>query len=144
MVEDGAMRLTDQEGGADRMKESEKARSSTMERVVATSSRRLDHKLSCLTHVQVRYVRWSEQTQQALERIIKFHSIPALTKYIRSRSLPISDIDGWRMKNLLQRIFLSSDPDNEGGTSTGQSHQCGLMETMTPLTLVSESRTSPT
>ena len=53
-------------------------------------------------------------TQQAFERIIKYHSIPALTKYIRSRSLlSAPDIDGWRMKNLFQRIFLSSDPDNE-------------------------------
>jgi hypothetical protein len=42
-------------------------------------------------------------TQQALERIIKYHSIPALTKYIRSRSfLSAPDIDGWRMKNLFQ------------------------------------------
>ncbi len=56
----------------------------------------------------------SWDTQQALERIIKYHSIPALTKYIRSRSLlSTPDIDGWRMKNLFQRIFLSSDPDNE-------------------------------
>jgi hypothetical protein len=53
-------------------------------------------------------------TQQALERIIKYHSIPVLTKYIRSRSLLNDpDIDGWRMKNLFQQIFLSSDPDNE-------------------------------
>jgi hypothetical protein len=56
----------------------------------------------------------SWNTPQALERIIKYHSIPALTKYIRSRSLlSAPDIDGWRMKNLLQRIFLSSDPDND-------------------------------
>jgi hypothetical protein len=50
-------------------------------------------------------------TAQAFDRIVKYHSIPALTKYIRSCSL--LDIDGWRMKNLLQRIFLSSDPDSE-------------------------------
>ena len=50
-------------------------------------------------------------TPQAFERIVKYHSIPALTKYIRSCSLQSApDIDGWRMKNLLQRIFLSSDP----------------------------------
>ena len=50
-------------------------------------------------------------TPQAFERIVKYHSIPALTKYIRSCSLlSAPDIDGWRMKNLLQRIFLSSDP----------------------------------
>ena len=43
---------------------------------------------------------------------MKCHSIPALTKYIRSCSLlSVPDIDGWRMKNLFQRIFLS--PDNE-------------------------------
>ena len=56
----------------------------------------------------------SWDTPQAFERIVKCHSIPALTKYIRSCSfLCASDIDGWRMKNLFQRIFLSSDPDNE-------------------------------
>ncbi len=56
----------------------------------------------------------SWDTSEVFERIIKFHSIPALTKYIRSCSfLCAPDIDGWRMKNLLQRIFLSSDPDNE-------------------------------
>ncbi len=56
----------------------------------------------------------SWDTAEAFERIVKFHSIPALTKYIRSCSfLCAPDIDGWRMKNLLQRIFLSSDPDNE-------------------------------
>ena len=33
---------------------------------------------------------------------------------MRARSLlSAPDIDGWRMKKLLQRIFLSSDPDNE-------------------------------
>ena len=48
------------------------------------------------------------------EMIVKYHSIPTLTKYIRSFSLLYApDIDGWRMKNLLQLIFLSSDPDNE-------------------------------
>jgi hypothetical protein len=53
-------------------------------------------------------------TPEAFERIVYFHSIPALTKYIRSRSLLCApDIDGWRMKDLFQRIFLSSDPDNE-------------------------------
>jgi hypothetical protein len=53
-------------------------------------------------------------SDQARDRILKYHSIPALTKYIRSRSLlSAPDIDGWRMKKLLQRIFLSSDPDNE-------------------------------
>ena len=56
----------------------------------------------------------SWDTAQAFERIVKYHSIPALTKYIRSCSLLCApDIDGWRMKNLLQRIFLSSDPDSE-------------------------------
>jgi hypothetical protein len=40
--------------------------------------------------------------------------IPTLTKYIRSCSLLcVPDIDGRRMKNVLHRIFLSSDPDNE-------------------------------
>ena len=54
------------------------------------------------------------ETDQASDRILKHHSIPALTKYIRARSLlSAPDIDGWRMKKLLQRIFLSSDPDNE-------------------------------
>ncbi len=53
-------------------------------------------------------------TPEAFERILKFHSITALTKYIRSRSLLCApDIDDWRMKDLFQRIFLSSDPDNE-------------------------------
>ena len=43
-------------------------------------------------------------TQDAFERILKFHSMPALTKYIRSRSLLCApDIDGWRMKDLFQR-----------------------------------------
>jgi hypothetical protein len=52
----------------------------------------------------------SWNTQQTFERITKYHSIPALTKYIRSRSLLSDpDIDGWRMKNLFQLIFLSSD-----------------------------------
>ncbi len=56
----------------------------------------------------------SWDTPEAFERILKFHSIPALTKYIRSCSLLCApDIDGWRMKNLLQRIFLSSDTENE-------------------------------
>jgi hypothetical protein len=56
----------------------------------------------------------SWDTPKAFERIVKFHSIPALTKCIRSFSLLCApDIDGCRMKNLLQRIFLSSDPDNE-------------------------------
>jgi hypothetical protein len=56
----------------------------------------------------------SWDTSQAFENIVKYHPIPALTKYIRSSSpLCSPDIDGWRMKNLLQSIFLSSDPDNE-------------------------------
>jgi hypothetical protein len=56
----------------------------------------------------------SWDTPEEFERIVKFHFIPALTKYIRSCSLLcVPDINGWRMKNLLQRIFLSSDPDNE-------------------------------
>jgi hypothetical protein len=56
----------------------------------------------------------SWDTTQTFEKIVKYHSIPALTKYIRSFSLLCApDIDGWRMKNLLQSIFLSSDPDNE-------------------------------
>ncbi len=56
----------------------------------------------------------SWDTPEAFERIVKLNSIPALTKYIRSCSfLCAPDMDGWRMKNLLQRIFLSSDPDNE-------------------------------
>ena len=53
-------------------------------------------------------------TQDAFEKLLKFHSITALTKYIRSRPLLCAtDIDGWRMKDLFQRIFLSSDPDND-------------------------------
>ena len=53
-------------------------------------------------------------TQVAFEKLLKFHSITALTKYIRSRPLLCAtDIDGWRMKDLFQRIFLSSDPDND-------------------------------
>ena len=53
-------------------------------------------------------------TQDAFERILKFHSMPALTQYIRSRSLLcVPDIGDWRMKDLFQRIFLSSDPENE-------------------------------
>ena len=48
------------------------------------------------------------------EKILMFHSIPALTKYIRSRPLLCAtDIDGWRKKDLFQRIFLSSDPEME-------------------------------
>ncbi len=36
---------------------------------------------------------------EAVEKMPKFHSIPELTKYIRSRSLLCAfDIDGWRMK----------------------------------------------
>ena len=43
----------------------------------------------------------SWDTPEAFESIVKFHSIPALTKYIRSCSLLCApDIDGWRMKNL--------------------------------------------
>ena len=53
-------------------------------------------------------------TEEAFERVLKFHSIPALTKYIRSRSLLCApDIDDWRIKDLFQRIFLSTDPENE-------------------------------
>ena len=53
-------------------------------------------------------------TQDAFEKILKFHSIPGFTKYNRSRPLLcVTDIDGWRMKDLFQRIFLSSDPENE-------------------------------
>ena len=53
-------------------------------------------------------------TQDAFEKLLKFHSITALTKYIQSRPpLCATDIDGWRMKDLFQRIFLSSDPDND-------------------------------
>ena len=53
-------------------------------------------------------------TPDVFEKILKFHSIPALAKYIRSRPLLCStDIDGWRMKDLFHRIFLSSDPENE-------------------------------
>ncbi len=51
--------------------------------------------------------------QDAFEKILKFHSITALTKYIRLRPLLcVTDIDEWRMKDLFQRIFLSSDPEN--------------------------------
>ena len=53
-------------------------------------------------------------TQDAFEKLLKFHSITTLTKYIRSRPLLCAtDIDGWRMKDIFQRIFLSSDPENE-------------------------------
>ena len=48
-------------------------------------------------------------TREAFEKILKFHSISALTKYIRSRSLLCApDIDGWRINyfDLFQRIFL--------------------------------------
>jgi hypothetical protein len=56
----------------------------------------------------------SWDTVQVFERIVKYHTIPVFTKYIRSYSLLCApDIDGWRMKNLLHRIFLSSDPENE-------------------------------
>jgi hypothetical protein len=56
----------------------------------------------------------SWDTPETFERIVKFHSIPSLTNYIRSCSLQCDpDIDGWKMKNLLQRIFLCSDPENE-------------------------------
>ena len=56
----------------------------------------------------------SWDTSEVFERIVKFHSIPAITKYIMSCSfLCDPDIDGWRMKNLLESNFLSSDPDNE-------------------------------
>ncbi len=51
-------------------------------------------------------------TQEAFERVLKLHSIMVLTKYIRSISLLCSpDINVWRMKDLFQRIFLSTDPD---------------------------------
>jgi hypothetical protein len=40
----------------------------------------------------------SWDTPEAFERIAKFHSIPAPTKYIRSCSfLCVPDIDGWRI-----------------------------------------------
>jgi hypothetical protein len=53
----------------------------------------------------------SWDTSQAFDRIVKCHSIPALTKYIQSCSLIcVPDIDGWRMKNLFQCISLSYDP----------------------------------
>ncbi len=53
-------------------------------------------------------------TQDEFEKLLKFHSITALTKYIRSRPLLCAtDIDGWRMKDLFQSIFLPSDPENE-------------------------------
>ena len=53
-------------------------------------------------------------TQDAFERILKFNSVTALTKYIRSKPLLCApDIDGWRIKDLFQRIFLSSDPEYE-------------------------------
>ena len=53
-------------------------------------------------------------TQDVFERLLKFHSIPTLTKYIRSKPLLCAtDIDGWRIKDLFQRIFLSSDRENE-------------------------------
>ena len=53
-------------------------------------------------------------TQDAFERMLKFHSIPELNKYIHSRSLLcVPDIDGWGMKDLFHRIFLSSDPENQ-------------------------------
>jgi hypothetical protein len=52
-------------------------------------------------------------TQEAFEKTIKFHSVSTLTKYNGSRSLLcVPDIDDWRMKDLFQRIFSSSDPDN--------------------------------
>ena len=48
------------------------------------------------------------------ERARKYHSIVALFKYIRSRPLLCApDVDGWRMKDQFQSIFLSSDHDND-------------------------------
>ena len=68
----------------------------------------------------------SWNTQQTFERITKYHSIPALTKYIRSRSLlSAPDIDGWRMKNIFQHIFLSSDfwvPERVNWVHTLEAH----------------------
>ncbi len=62
--------------------------------------------------ISVISVLWN--TQDVFERILKFHSTPVLTKFIRSRSLLcVPDIDDRRMKNLFQRIFLSSEPENE-------------------------------
>ncbi len=53
-------------------------------------------------------------TPEMEERARKYHSIVALLKYIRSRPLLCApDVDGWRMKDQFQRIFLSSDPDND-------------------------------
>ena len=56
----------------------------------------------------------SWNTQDEFERILKFHFVTALTKYIHSNLLLCApDIDVWRIKDLIQCIFLSSDPENE-------------------------------
>jgi hypothetical protein len=53
-------------------------------------------------------------TPEMEERARKYHSILALFKYVRSRPLLCApDVDGWRMKDQFQRIFVSSDPDND-------------------------------
>jgi len=53
-------------------------------------------------------------TPEMEERARKYHSILALFKYVRSRPLLCApDVDGWRMKDQFQRIFLSSDPDKD-------------------------------
>jgi hypothetical protein len=44
----------------------------------------------------------------------KYHFIGALCKYVRSKPLLCApDVGGWRIKDQFQRIFLSSDPDND-------------------------------
>ena len=46
-------------------------------------------------------------TPEADERARKFHSIPVLTKYIRSKPLLCAaDVDGWRIKD--QHLFIRS------------------------------------
>jgi hypothetical protein len=48
------------------------------------------------------------------ERARKYHSIVTLFNYIRSKPLLCApDVDGWRIKDQFQHIYLSSDPDND-------------------------------
>jgi hypothetical protein len=70
------------------------------------------------------------------ERDGKYHSIVVLFKYIRSRPLLCApDVDGWRMKEQFQHIFLSSDPDND--ELKDLIHDCfyirGLLEPFCPI-----------
>ena len=56
----GEMWSGNKKGGSDHKKDSEKERSWTTKCVVTTSSRSLEHRLSCYTHTRVRYVWQSE------------------------------------------------------------------------------------